>query len=150
MTDLVRPLDLSIGPLVSRPAPDSVVLVNSMPTDGLVLKLPAGTLTTAWLATRTYGLPSYECLCSDLGIWARALSRAGGSLQVTSLYPGLPAGTTSVDVGLPGHGTVRAVPVVVAPDAAARLGPADAADDQHLVLLAGRSADGLGDRRLAD
>jgi len=123
VTDLVRPLDLSIGPLVSRPVPDSVVLVQSMPTDGLVLKLPAGTLTNAWLATRTYGLPSYECLCSDLGIWARALSRAGGSLQVTSLYPGLPAGTTSVDVGLPGNDTVRAVPVVVAPDSAARLGP---------------------------
>ncbi len=124
VTDQVRPLDQSLGPLISRPAPDSVRVVNSSPTNGLVLKLPAGTLKTSWMSTRTYGLPAYDCLCSDLGIWARALTRAGGSLQVISVYPGLPAGTTSVDVALPGHGTVRAVPVVVAPDAAARLGPA--------------------------
>ena len=55
------------------------------------------------MSTRTYGLPAYDCLCSDLGIWARALTRAGGSLQVISVYPGLPAGTTSVDVALPGR-----------------------------------------------
>ena len=99
-------------------------MVDSNPTNGPILKLPGGDLKTLWMSTRMYGQPAYDCLCSDLGIWARALSREGGSVQVVSVYPGLPAGTTSVDVTLPEAGTLRAVPVVVAPDGAARLGPA--------------------------
>ena len=76
-----------------------------------------------WLTTAVAERKAYECLCSVLGVWAGSLRRNGGQASVASNYPALPAGTRSVDVILPGVGTIPGVPVVGAEDSAPRLGP---------------------------
>ena len=77
----------------------------------------------AWLTTAVAGRKAYECLCSQLGLWAGSLRREGGQASVASNYPPLPAGTRTVDVILPGVATLPDIPVVEAEDSAPRLGP---------------------------
>jgi hypothetical protein len=114
-----------LGLPVSAPRPAEVELATGNPANGPSLR-PAGRrapeLAASWMTTRATGRPAYECLCSDIGLWARSLNGAGGAAQVVGLYPALPAGTRTVEVTLPGVSVVR-VPVTVAEDAAQRLGP---------------------------
>ncbi len=122
-TDQIPTVQQAFGPPVGRQPPEGMQTINGSPTNGPQLRVDGRRLTTSWSLTEQYGSPAYDCRCSDLGIWARALNRAGGSLQVTSTYPALPPGTTAVDVVLPDHGLFRRVPVVMADDAARRLAP---------------------------
>jgi hypothetical protein len=80
-------------------------------------------LRVTWLTTAVAERKAYECLCSVLGVWAGSLRRIAGQASVAGNYPALPAGTRSVDVILPGVGTIPGVPVVDAEDSAPRLGP---------------------------
>jgi hypothetical protein len=77
----------------------------------------------SWMTTAVAGRKAYECLCSVLGLWAGSLRREGGNASVASNFPALPAGTRTVDVILPGVGTLAGIPVVAAEDSARRLGP---------------------------
>jgi hypothetical protein len=77
----------------------------------------------SWQTTAVAGRKAYECLCSQLGLWAGSLRREGGRASVASNYPALPAGTRTVDVILPGVATLSDIPVVEADDSAAQLGP---------------------------
>jgi hypothetical protein len=77
----------------------------------------------SWMTTGVAERKAYECMCSELGVWAGSLRRDGGRASVASNYPPLPAGTRLVDVILPGVGTISDVPVVEAEDSAPRLGP---------------------------
>jgi hypothetical protein len=107
--------------------PDEVDVLDRDVVSGPAIK-PAGVAGTkpsrvTWLTTAVAERKAYECLCSVLGVWAGSLRRDGGQAGVASNYPPLPAGTRSVDVILPGVGTISGVPVVDAEDSAARLGP---------------------------
>ena len=112
-TDQVRPLDQSLGLLVSRPAPDSVRVVNSIPTNGLVLMLPAETLTDrSGSPPGPTGCRRTSASAPISGMWARRSTRAGGSLPGHQPLS-RPTGRHHVGrVALPAGGTVRAVPVV--------------------------------------
>lgn len=113
----------AIGPPVTSELPTEVSLVNSYPTDGLRLRAPGGpTLSASWMTADIYGRPGFECLCTELGLWARDLRSGNGSATVVTLYPPLPAGTTSIDVILPGVSEVARLPVGPAADAALNLG----------------------------
>jgi hypothetical protein len=116
-----------LGPPVSAARPEGVELATQNPANGPTLRaagLPRGGrgLAVRWVTTRATGRPAYECLCSDIGLWARARNRSGGAVHLVGLYPALPARTATVVVRLPGASAVR-LPVTAAPDAAARLGP---------------------------
>jgi hypothetical protein len=107
--------------------PDEVDVLDRDVVSGPAIK-PAGVAGTkpsrvSWLTTAVAERKAYECLCSVLGVWAGSLRRDGGQASVASNYPPLPAGTRSVDVILPGVGTISGVPVVDAEDSAPRLGP---------------------------
>jgi hypothetical protein len=117
-----------LGPPISATRPAQVELASGNPANGPTLR-PVGSggrggrgLEASWMTTRAIGRPAYECLCSDIGLWARALNGSGGTVHLVGLYPALPAGTRTVEVNLPGASAVR-VPVTAAPDAARRLGP---------------------------
>ncbi len=70
-------------------------------------------LRARWL-TSAEPTPGYlECLCSDFGLWAKALRTSGGAAAIATTYAPLPPGTRSVDVVLPGLATVRDVPVSI-------------------------------------
>lgn len=66
----------------------------------------------------------FECLCTDLGMWATALRQASGKVSVTTNYPPLPAGVTRVDVVMAGAGTMVNLPVTPAADSAVATGRA--------------------------
>lgn len=107
--------------------PDEVDVLDRDVVSGPAIK-PAGVagakpLRVTWLTTAVAERKAYECLCSALGVWAGSLRRDGGKASVASNYPPLPAGTRSVDVILPGVGTISGIPVVDADDSAPRLGP---------------------------
>lgn len=117
---------LSYGPPVSAVVPAGVQVVDDNAASGLTLR-PAGSHAAAtrasWMTATIFDRPGHQCLCTELGLWARALGSAGGSASVTTSYPSLPGGTTRVDVRLPGVTTVRGVAVRRAPDAALSVGP---------------------------
>jgi hypothetical protein len=111
-------------PITAQPSPE-VERVTGNPANGPTLRAAGSDgpqLSPSWMTTHNTGRPAYECLCSDIGLWARSLSADGGTAQVVGLYPALPAGTRAVEVSLPGVSVAR-VPVTRAPDAARRLGP---------------------------
>lgn len=113
------------GPPVNR-VPPGPSIANAGGTDGPVLT-PSGRRTglqASWMTADLYGQPGYECLCTVLGLWAGGLWTRGGSVSVVTTYPALPAGTRTVDVELPGVGTLRNLRVETAPSAAAAVGPA--------------------------
>jgi hypothetical protein len=114
------------GPPTAGRVPAGVRVVNRAPADGLRLRV-SGTsgpwVGVLWTTAAFAGLPGYECVCSDLDLWAHGLRSAGGSAHVASALPGLPPGTTRVDVALPGLPVFADVPVSPARDAAGRHGP---------------------------
>ncbi len=109
------------APITAVP-PDGVELLAADPVSGPLLRSAGRSVRVLWLTTRVADRPAYECLCSRLGVWAYGMRRANSQAQVAGTYPAL-AGADSVDVELPGFGSIRDVPVERAPDAAARLGP---------------------------
>jgi hypothetical protein len=113
-----------LGPPVSGPLPDAVPVPALNSADGPTLGLPGRrtALAASWLTRSLNGRPGYECACSELDLWARSLSQPGGSVEVTTLYPGLPSGTRTVRVEVPGLAPVT-LPVTTLPTAADRLGP---------------------------
>jgi len=114
------PLDPPLGSVV----PEEVEVTTERAVSGLTLRAaPDGpSLPALWLTTDVFGRPAYECLCSDLGLWARSLDRSGGTVHGTSLHAPLPPGTDRVELRWPGLKPVT-LPVEAAPDAADRLGP---------------------------
>jgi hypothetical protein len=64
-------------------------------------------------------------LCTDLRIGADAFRRIGQQMRAVTNFPALPAGTSKVDIVLPGLTTLTDVAVTRAPDATFRsAGPA--------------------------
>lgn len=118
---------------VSLPPPQGVELLNDDPVDGPSLRTADGRVTrrVLWMTGRVVGRPAYECLCSELGLWASSLRREDGRATVASIFPPLPPGTAAVDVVLPGVGLIRDVAVETAPDAASRVGPPAPAEVQR-------------------
>jgi len=77
------------------------------------------------VTTKLAGLGALECLCTDLRFGAAGLHRAGQQLHVITNLPPVPAGTSRVDVVLPGVRTFTNLPVTAAPDSTFRsAGPA--------------------------
>jgi hypothetical protein len=107
--------------------PDGVDVLDRDVVSGPAIKAAGVTgakpLRVTWLTGAVAERKAYECLCSELGVWAGSLRRQGGRASVASNYPALPAGTRAVDVILPGVGTISGVPVVDVADSAPRLGP---------------------------
>jgi hypothetical protein len=107
--------------------PDNVDVLNPDVVSGPMIR-PHGVQAAkptrvSWQTTAVAGRKAYECLCSQLGLWAGSLRREGGQASVASNYPALPAGTRAVDVILPGVATLSDIPVIEADDSAAQLGP---------------------------
>jgi hypothetical protein len=107
--------------------PDNVDVLNPDVVSGPMIR-PHGVQAAkptrvSWQTTAVAGRKAYECLCSQLGLWAGSLRREGGQASVASNYPALPAGTRTVDVILPGVATLSDIPVIEADDSAAQLGP---------------------------
>jgi hypothetical protein len=107
--------------------PDGVDVLNRDVVSGPMIRPhadAAGKPTrVSWLTTAVANRKAYECLCSQLGLWAGSLRREGGQASVASNYPALPAGTRTVDVILPGVATLSDIPVVEAADSTPQLGP---------------------------
>jgi hypothetical protein len=106
--------------------PEAVDVLDPDVVSGPMIR-PQGATTgkparVSWMTAAVSQRKAYECLCSPLGLWAGSLRREGGQASVASNYPPLPAGTRSVDIILPGVGTLSGVPVVAAEDLAARSG----------------------------
>jgi hypothetical protein len=77
------------------------------------------------VTTKLAGLGALECLCTDLRFGAAGLRRTGQQMRVITNLPPVPAGTSRVDVVLPGVTTFTDLPVTAAPDSAVRsAGPA--------------------------
>ncbi|MGI3782100.1 MAG: hypothetical protein ACRYG2_15160, partial [Janthinobacterium lividum] len=92
-------------PPLSAPLPSDVRVATEIPASGPRLRVPgrlAAPTAVRWTAATSAGLPTYECLCSGLGLWSRGLRTAGGSARLTTVVGPLPAGTTHVDVLFPG------------------------------------------------
>ena len=115
------------GPPISSVPPGELYIVTGNPASGPVLVAGRGggqqRLHASWVATEINGQQAYECLCTDVGLWANGLRRAGGTVRVTTNYPALPRDVTAIDIELPGFGTFRDVVVEPAPDSASRSGP---------------------------
>jgi hypothetical protein len=122
-TFILEPVLSPIGGML----PDDVDVLSRDVVSGPIIRPhtdPAARPTRVWwLTTAVAGRKAYECLCSQLGLWAGSLRREGGQASVASNYPPLPAGTRTVDVILPGVATLPDIPVVEAEDSAPRLGP---------------------------
>ena len=122
VTDQFSNRILEYGPPVAAPRPADVYLMNASPASGPVLLVPAPgsvkRVTSSWVATERNGVPGYECLCTELGLWSSGLREAGRSVTLVTNYPALPPRTRSVDVDLPGFGTIKKVPVTVVEDSA--------------------------------
>jgi hypothetical protein len=107
--------------------PDGVDVLNPDVVSGPMIR-PHGNSAAkptrvSWLTTAVASRKAYECLCSQLGLWAGSLRREGGQASVASNYPAIPPGTRTVDVILPGVATLSDIPVVQAADSAPQLGP---------------------------
>jgi len=101
-------------PPVSAPLPRGVRLATDVPASGPRLRLrqgPATQLGVRWTTATYAGQPSYECLCSGLGLWSRGLRSVGGSARLSTQVGPLPAGTSRVDVLFPGLQAFTDVPV---------------------------------------
>ncbi len=114
-----------LGDAIGGDPGDRTRIVNTSPTGGPRLRVGGSELSAAWARGERYGEVSYDCRCSDLGLWAQGFSRSRVTVQVLTSYPALPPGTRSVDVVLPTAGVLRDVPVTRAEDAATRVGPSE-------------------------
>lgn len=72
------------------------------------------------MTTKLRGLGAFECLCSDLRLWAAAMRSPQELVSVITNLPPLPNDTFTVDVILPGVTTLKDVRLVRASDATAR------------------------------
>lgn len=101
-------------PPVSRPLPDGVRVATEVPASGPRVRVPGargGETGARWTTATFAGVPTYECLCSGLGLWSRGLRSGGGSAHVTTQVGPLPAGQQRVDVLFPGLEPFTDVPV---------------------------------------
>ena len=113
-------------PPVSAPLPAGVRTVTEVPASGPRLRLPGrpGSIGVRWTTATYAGQPTYECLCSGLGLWSRGLRAGGGSARLITQVGPLPAGTSRVDVAFPGLDAFTDVRVTwVDAAGAARTGP---------------------------
>lgn len=110
-------------PVKSRP-PKGVAVLGASQASGPVLRAGSARLHTLWTRTSVSGRAAYECQCTEIGLWAAGLRYAGAYAALVTNYPALPAGTRTVDVELPGYGTLRGIAVVPVQDAAGNLAPA--------------------------
>ena len=110
-----------LPPVESSP-PSGVEVLGSSQASGPVLRAAGTRLLNSWSRTKIFNRVAYECQCTEIGLWASGLRNAGGSAALVTSYPGLPAGTRTVDVEFPGFGTLRGVPVTPAEDAARNAG----------------------------
>ena len=77
------------------------------------------------MTTKLAGLGALECLCTDLRFGVAGLRRTGQQMHVITNLHSVPAGTSRVDVVLPGVTTFTDLPVTAAPDSTFRsAGPA--------------------------
>jgi hypothetical protein len=77
------------------------------------------------VTTRLAGRGALECQCTDLRIGEVTLRRMGEQMSVVTNLPPIPAGTSKVDIVLPGVTTLSNVAVTPAPNSAFRsAGPA--------------------------
>ncbi len=109
------------APPVSAPLPAGLEVATEVPASGPRLQVPGhprASLGVRWTTARSDGTPTYECLCSDLGLWSKSLSRTDGSAQLTTNVGPLPPGTTRVDVLFPGLDAFTDVQVSRVADAA--------------------------------
>ena len=98
---------------------------NRMSAGGPQIRLGSHLWRARLMTTKLAGRGDLECLCTDLRISAAALRNVGAQLSVATTLPPLPAGTSSVNVVLPGLTTLRNVGVTPASDAIFRsAGPA--------------------------
>ena len=115
------------GPPVSAPLPAESEIVIPGAASGPKVRptgvAGAAALSTRWMTENFQGRGYFECLCTDLGLWASSLEEAGARVTVTTNYPPLPSGTSKVDVILPTLGTLHGLPVVRATDGASLDGP---------------------------
>ncbi|WP_204913593.1 hypothetical protein [Microlunatus spumicola] len=108
-------------PPVSARLPDGVRVVTEVPASGPRLRVAGGPPATGvrWTTAELAGLPTYECLCSGLGLWSRGLRVSGGSAHLTTQVGPLPRGTRHVDVLFPGLDAFTDVRVTQVDDVAA-------------------------------
>lgn len=109
-------------PVESRP-PKGVAVRGSSQASGPVLRGGPVRLHSLWTRTSVAGRTAYECQCTEIGLWAAGLRYAGTYAVLVTNYPALPGGTRTVDVELPGYGTLRDIAVVPVEDAARNLAP---------------------------
>jgi hypothetical protein len=128
LDEQVRHRVLSYGAPVSGQPPAGADLANPNPASGPVLRMGPTRLHNLWVRTTVNNRTAYECLCSEIGLWASALRHEGVSVGLVTSYPALPDRTRTVDVEFPGYGTIRGVPVVPMEDAARKAGPAERAE----------------------
>jgi hypothetical protein len=100
-----------IGPPVTIRAPAAVPIRSDNVAGGPQLRVGSSIIGARWLTSSQPASGSIECLCSHFGVWARSLRTVGGSVDVATTYEPLPPGTKTVDVVLPGVGTIPGVPV---------------------------------------
>lgn len=98
---------------------------NQVSAGGPRLSLGPGSYRARLVTTKLAGHDALECLCTDLRIGADALRRIGRQMSVVTNLPPLPAGTSKVDIVLPGLTTFADLGVTQAPDSTFRsAGPA--------------------------
>jgi hypothetical protein len=107
------------GPPASAPLPVGLRVSTDVPASGPRLRAPGRTgppTGVRWTTATFAGQPTYECLCSGLGLWSRSLRRSGGSARLATEVGPLPTGTSRVDVLFPGLDAFTDVRVTWADD----------------------------------
>ena len=98
---------------------------NQISAGGPQISVGSRLLRVRLVTTRLAGRGALECLCTDLRIGAEALRGIGQQMSVVTTLPPIPAGTSKVDIVLPGLTTLTDIAVISAPDATFRsAGPA--------------------------
>ena len=98
---------------------------NKMSAGGPQIRLGAALWRARLITTKLAGHGALECLCTDLRIGAAATASCWRADERRHQPAAPPAGTSKVDIVLPGLTTLRNVAVTAAPDAAFRsAGPA--------------------------
>lgn len=98
---------------------------NKISAGGPQVRLGSRLSRSRLITTKLAQRGALECLCTDLRIGAAAMRQVGAQMSVVTTLPNLPAGTTKVDIVLPGLTTLRDIAVTKAADATFRsAGPA--------------------------
>lgn len=119
---------LDYGPPVESRPIKGVALLGTSQASGPLLRAGPTRLHSVWARTTVLGRTAYECQCTEIGLWAKRLRDAGAYAVLVTNYSALPKGTRTVDVELPGFGTLRDIAVVPVEDAAGNLAPPVPAD----------------------